>query len=178
MESKTSLRAAVRSESARRDARSLTEMSERIAAAVEGMDEFVRARDVALYWSLPDEVRTHALAERWYGRKRIWLPVMRGEELSLRRFTGRDGLREARFGILEPSSGEEIRIGAVDLIVVPGMGFDAQGNRLLASEGPLKVGVCFDFQFFERIPVEPHDRPVDRVVCSTADRAVVFGEGR
>ena len=68
------------------------------------------------------------------------------------------------------------------------MGFDAQGNRLgrgkgfydrlLASEGPLKVGVCFDFQFFERIPVEPHDRPVDRVVCSTADRAVVFGEGR
>lgn len=68
MESKTSLRAAVRSESARRDARSLAEMSERIAAAVEGMDEFVRARDVALYWSLPDEVRTHALAERWYGR--------------------------------------------------------------------------------------------------------------
>ena len=189
MESKTSLRAAVHSESARRDARSLAEMSERIAAAVEGMDEFVRARDVALYWSLPDEVRTHALAERWHGRKRIWLPVMRGEELSLRRFTGRDGLREARFGILEPSSGEEIRIGAVDLIVVPGMGFDAQGNRLgrgkgfydrlLASEGPLKVGVCFDFQLFERIPVEPHDRPVDRVVCPTADGAVVvFGESR
>ena len=65
------------------------------------------------------------------------------------------------------------------------MGFDAHGNRLgrgkgfydrlLTTEGPLKVGVCFDFQLFDRIPVEPHDRPVDRVVCGSADGTAVFG---
>lgn len=185
MESKTTLRTLVRSASARKESESLTEISERIMQAVERMDEFVRARDVALYWSLPDEVRTHAFAERWSESKRIWLPVMRGEHLSLRRFTGREALDTARFGIQEPSSRQEIAPAAVDLIVVPGMGFDAHGNRLgrgkgfydrlLATEGPLKVGVCFDFQLFDRIPVEPHDRPVDRVVCGSADGIAVFG---
>jgi len=188
MESKTTLRTIVRNASAQKDGERLTEISGRIMQAVERMDEFVRSHDVALYWSLPDEVRTHAFAERWSASKRIWLPVMRGERLSLRRFTGRDALTAARFGILEPSSRQEIAPEAVDLIVVPGMGFDARGNRLgrgkgfydrlLAAEGALKVGVCFDFQFFDRIPVEPHDRPVDRVVCGSADGAVVFDPQR
>ena len=184
MESKTSLRASVRSESARRGEKQLEEISERIMAAVERMDEFVRARDVAFYWALPDEVRTQAFAERWSGKKRLWLPVMRGDSLVLRRFTDKESLIPARFGILEPSSPEEIPVREVGLIVVPGMGFDAEGDRLgrgkgfydriLCSDGPLKIGVCFDFQFFERIPTEPHDRYVDRVVCGSTAGTTVF----
>lgn len=74
---------------------------------------------VALYWSLPGEVFTHDLVERWSRSKRIYLPVMQGDGLILKRFTDRNDLREARFGVQEPVTGETAGPGDMELIVVP-----------------------------------------------------------
>lgn len=62
----------------------------------------------------------------------------------------------------------------VDLALVPGLAFTAQGLRLgrgggyfdrfLKSFTGTSVGVCFQEQVLEEIPVEPHDQSVDALL--------------
>lgn len=64
----------------------------------------------------------------------------------------------------------------IDVILVPGVAFDAYGNRLGRGKGyydkilkqtnAYKIGVCFDFQFIENVPTEVHDVKMDKVVVS------------
>ena len=80
-----------------------------------------------------------------------------------------------KFGVREPgSSCEEISLEKFNLILVPGVAFDLNGNRLgrglgfydrlLGVAGGIKCGVCHDGQLFPEIPTEPHDVKVDFVL--------------
>ena len=74
--------------------------------------------------------------------------------------------------------GAQIPAGeAIDVVLVPGMAFDGDGNRLgrgkgyydrflktLAAPRPQLIGVCFDFQKVDVVPTEPTDVKVDVVV--------------
>ena len=80
-----------------------------------------------------------------------------------------------QFGIGEPTGEEWKDLGAVELIVVPGVAFDKQNNRMGRGRGfydrllkstpnAVKVGVAYDFQMLDTIPVEPHDVKMNRVI--------------
>jgi 5-formyltetrahydrofolate cyclo-ligase len=68
-------------------------------------------------------------------------------------------------------------LAQLDLIVVPGLAFTAEGNRLGRGAGfydqflsaipatTVKVGVCFEFQKVPEVPQESHDVKMDTVVC-------------
>jgi 5-formyltetrahydrofolate cyclo-ligase len=88
-------------------------------------------------------------------------------------------LRSGPWGLLEPdASAPEVRPGEVDLMIVPGLVFDAQGRRLgygkghydevagalRAAGGGLLVGLAFDFQIVDRCPAGEGDAAVDLVV--------------
>lgn len=188
MNEKEMLRRMARERGAEWDETVREEASARILGVLERMEEFASARSVALYWSLPSEVRTHAFVERWSRCKRIYLPVMRGDSLVLCRFAGREALRPARFGILEPAADHEALPQQMDLIVVPAVGFDACGNRLGHGRGfydrllrecaAPKVGLCFDCRLFDRIPCERHDVAVDYVISGSAQRAALYRDGK
>ena len=59
-----------------------------ILAALEAHPAFRAANKVLLYHSLNDEVDTHAFIQKWSSEKRILLPVVVGDDLELRMYTG------------------------------------------------------------------------------------------
>lgn len=143
---------------------------------VEDLDRFREAKVVLLYWSMEDEVQTHDFVEKWYKSKTILLPCVDGDDLRLRQYTGADCMREGeQFGIGEPTGDEYTDLESVDAIIVPGVAFDKEGHRMGRGRGfydrllkstpnAYKIGVCFNFQMVESVPVEPHDVMMDRVV--------------
>ena len=153
--------------------------SETVMRGVEALPEFQRARVVLLYWSMADEVQTHAFVERWYKEKTLLLPCVDGDDLRLRQYTGPECMVAGeQFGIGEPTGEEYTDLDAVELIVVPGVAFDRQNNRMGRGRGfydrllkstpnAVKVGVAYDFQILDSIPVEPHDVKMDRVITES-----------
>ena len=148
-----------------------------IMAQVERLDCFSTARTVLLYWSMDDEVYTHDFVRRWYQEKCILLPCVDGDDLLLRQYTGPESMQAGpQFGIPEPVGALFTELGKVDMIVVPGVAFDRNNNRMGRGRGfydrllkstpnAKKVGVAFDFQIFDTIPTEPFDVPMDVVVA-------------
>ena len=96
---KRKLRQIVRERYAAADRAGLKVASDHVMQALEQLPEFIAARCVALYWSLPGEVETHAFAEKWRHEKQVLLPVMHGDGLLLYPFTGREHLVQRLFGV-------------------------------------------------------------------------------
>lgn len=152
------------------------EMSRPLWQELEQNILFRQARTVLLYWSMEDEVFTHDYVNEWAGEKTILLPCVKGDVLELRVFEGMESLQPGEaFGILEPVGEIFTDYDAIDMIVVPGVAFDRQGNRLGRGRGyydkilketrvAKKVGICFDFQFVEEVPVDELDVRMDVVV--------------
>ena len=152
--------------------------SDAIMHKVEELPEFREARVVLLYWSMADEVQTHAFVERWYKEKVLLLPCVDGDDLLLRQYTGPECMVAGeQFGIGEPDASlpEFTALDKVEMIIVPGVAFDHKGNRMGRGRGfydrllkstpnAMKVGVAYDFQILDSIPVEPHDVKMNRII--------------
>lgn len=162
------------------------ERSRQLTAAVTTWEPFQRARAVALYVSFRSEVQTDELLQRaWNAGQQVSLPVCREHTLELFRVDNVNDLHAGKFGIAEPSPvvqaepGRAVEIRDVDLILVPGLGFDRQGNRmgygrgyydrLLADAPPslLRCGLAFDVQLIDAVPAEAHDIPLDYVLTES-----------
>ena len=111
----------------------------------------------------------------WYQKKKLLLPLIVGDDLRLLLYEGPESLKPGPFGILEPKAdGIEVPKNEIDLIIVPGVAFDKDKNRmgrgrgfydrLLSTLNAPKVGICFGFQMIPQVPVEPLDKKMDYVI--------------
>lgn len=150
-----------------------TEWSSSLFQKLEDHPLFLQAQTILLYHSLPDEVQTHSFIERWYPHKRIVLPLVKGDELEFRYYEGQDSLQIGAFGIEEPHGKQVENLDEIELGIIPGVAFDQAGNRLGRGKGyydralarlhSYNIGVCFHFQLYPCIPVEPTDRRMHEV---------------
>lgn len=105
-----------------------------------------------------------------------------GGRLTLHR-AGERPLRRHRFGFLEPDDDSEpVPLDDVDVVLVPGAAFDRHGHRIghgagmydrLLDElpvGVIRVGVAVDGCVVDRLPAQPHDRPVDWIATESGVR--------
>ncbi|WP_010663520.1 5-formyltetrahydrofolate cyclo-ligase [Marinilabilia salmonicolor] len=147
-------------------------------AQLEDTKEFKEAKTIFIYWSLPDEVPTHELIEKYRKEKRFILPRVVGDFLELREFTGIESLEQGNsFGIQEPTGPVFSDFTSIDLAVIPGLAFTRNGHRLGRGggyydrtlpflENATKTGVAFPFQMVARVPFDTHDIPLDKVIAA------------
>jgi 5-formyltetrahydrofolate cyclo-ligase len=154
----------------------------RILASLAASPWLRPGRAVGLYVSRGSEVSTVAL--RALARRRgcrVYLPRLTdyaARHMVLLPDLGRP-MRQNHYRIGEPLGGAKVTPQALDLVLVPLVGFDASGNRLgngagyydrwLASRhgtrgAPLLVGVAFECQRCATLEPAAHDVPLDAVV--------------
>ena len=179
MEEKDDLRDYIREQKALCTQEQLTDMSEAVVGSILFGGQWSVASTILLYSPVPDEVDIRPLIKmaRQAGH-RVLLPVVVGRELELRLYEGEESMRVGAYKIMEPVGPlfplEDY--DQVELAIVPGMAFDAMGNRLGRGKGyydrllPLlshayKIGVCYPFQFVADVPSQEHDVRMNEVIC-------------
>jgi 5-formyltetrahydrofolate cyclo-ligase len=140
----------------------------------------VRWNTVLMYVNQPEEVATvPIMLELLERRKTICVPAF---DSKLKTYIAsqvhdfENDLETGRFGILEPKSSalRPVSLSEVDVVFVPGLAFDRDGNRLGYGYGyfdnmcrkttGVKVGLAYHFQVVERIMPHSEDVAVDQVI--------------
>lgn len=140
------------------------------------------AQSVLMFAPLPDEPDLWPLlGEALKTGKQVALPsYVPGMDSYVARRVGdlaRD-LVVGKFGVREVApGGAEIPLNQLDLVLVPGVAFDARGrrlgrgkgfyDRLLADVRGSKCGVAFDEQLVATVPVGPRDIPLNCILTPT-----------
>jgi 5-formyltetrahydrofolate cyclo-ligase len=167
------------------------------AAALAGralaLSELAGAGTVAAYVSVGSEPGTLALLDALRaGGARVLLPVLLPDnDLDWSEYETRAALARVRRGgrmTLHEPAGERLGPDAVtgaDVVLLPGLAVDARGMRLGRGGGsydrvlarleraradPALVVLLYDTEVVERVPAEPHDRPVHAVVTPSGVR--------
>ncbi|MBR3796474.1 MAG: 5-formyltetrahydrofolate cyclo-ligase [Clostridia bacterium] len=167
---KEALRAKMRAKRRALTAQEQNEAAQAVMRRLEGFEPFCRARCVMAYMACRGEMSVLSAMEAILrSGKTLALPRCEAPGVMTARQIARfSQLVPGAHGILEPDSGcALIAPEEIDLILVPGTAFDAQGGRLgqgggyydrfLSRTRALRVGVCHRFALLERVPVEAHD---------------------
>jgi len=123
--------------------------------------------DVDLLWK-------HAAAPG----KRICYPRVQGRDLELVAVSAPEALAVSKWNLREPArpAAGGVPLSEIDLVLVPGLAFTRDGGRLGRGGGfydrllgqPLlkarRIGVCFEVQIVQSVPLEGHDQRVDEVL--------------
>ena len=161
--------------------------SQAISQRLQSLEEYRQASSVLFYVHLHDEVQTiDSIACALDQQKAVSVPYCFENRLRLFALQKLEELEPGAFGILEPPPAlrrlpsKQVDVRSVDLVIVPGVAFDLHGGRLGygkgfydrlladAPKGTKKIGLAFDSQIFEHIPMESHDIPMDIVITETA----------
>lgn len=170
---KQELRNKIRVLKKRQSMQELILQSQQIQSALEAYPDFQRAHIIMIYNSLPDEVQTMFLIEKWRYNKRFILPTVVGDNIVSVELEKDTDFLMGDFHILEPQN--KPYNGDFDLIIVPCVACDKRGNRLGRGRGYYdrflaehlsvkKVGLYFDFQLVDNVPTESNDIRMDDII--------------
>lgn len=174
---KSELRKAIRIRLAALPPGARAEKSAAICLAIAQTPQWREARTVGFFAPLPEEPDVDLL---WavLGTRAVCYPRIQGDDLVFLRVPNREALLESgRWNLLEPPHRDEhmVDLARIDLLLVPGMAFAADGRRMGRGKGYYDrilarpgfraptFGVCFAEQLVPHLPTEDHDRPVHRV---------------
>jgi 5-formyltetrahydrofolate cyclo-ligase len=162
--------------------------SRQICANLSSEHLFRNGKRFAFYYPIGNEVNLLALMEHaWSLGKKTYLPVLaqfpKGS-LWWIEHSASTGMYLNQLGIPEPEhsrSARRTKLRSLDIIFMPLVAFDAQGNRMGMGGGyydrslaklyrhdkpwhrPVRMGVAYSWQQVESIPVEKWDIPLDAI---------------
>ena len=147
------------------------ELSNIIVDKIVNLDIFQKSRVIALYYSMTSEVNTESLINKCFNKKVI-LPKIFNNEMVFIEINNDTKYTKSNIGVMEPIG--ETYFGDIDLIIVPGLAFDNDLNRLgfgmgyydkyLSNKSIYKIGICFDKQIINEVPVNHLDIKMDMVI--------------
>ncbi len=144
------------------------------------LPEWRNARTIAGYMPMKREAQITPLLESALGdKKKLFLPWVtpKTNDIALAPIQElKNDLVVSHYGILEPK--DELKKTTfdpvLDIILVPGIGFDKTGNRighgkgyydrLLACTEGIRCGICFESHLVEQVPIDTYDQKMDLVI--------------
>lgn len=153
------------------------EKSARIQKRLFGFEKYTNAKTVMLYISAFKEPSTLEIIKNALNcGKRVVVPVSDtdAEEIIPSYLDDINDLRKGAYGIPEPKTIKPASAADIDFILIPGLAFDAKGNRLgfgkgyydklLRETAAEKTALCYEFQLFDKIPADRHDVPMNTII--------------
>ena len=153
----------------------IEEASREIQSALLSLDCVNLAKTVMMYMSAFNEPKTDILLDSFKNSgKRIVVPVSNRSDYTITPAVISGDFVKGEYGISEPDVLQPIQADEIDVLIVPALAFDRCGNRLgfgkgyydrlLAEFNGVKIGVAYDFQVLDKLPVTPNDIPMDMIV--------------
>ena len=165
----------------------IRENSLRITEALTQLPEYRNAERIMAYADYNHEVITRYIIEQaWKDGKEVAVPKVFGKDMVFYRLTDFSQLESGYFGIPEPKEDGEKVSWEEAMMVMPGVAFDVNCNRVGYGGGFYDVwlkcygsqvtacGLAYDFQLRNEIPFERHDRMMDIVI--TPDEVIRKGD--
>lgn len=151
---------------------------------------FRRSQRIAFYQAIQGEIDPiHLMRCAWKMHKTCYLPVchpLHQQRLLFIPCFPNTPLKRNPYGILEPDLKKSLpscKLFALDLVFMPLLAFDSNGNRLGYGKGyydktfaylryfpqqkkPMLVGLAYDFQEIDKLVTQPWDIPIDKVIVA------------
>lgn len=154
----------------------IQDYSARIIEQLEQLPCFQQAQTVLLYYPIRNEVSLLPLFKKYKNKKVLLLPVTHRKYIDACPYLGNALMKRGKFNIPEPQT--EPYKKPIDLILVPGVAFDREGNRLGRGGGyydkflrsqhhTVTIGVGYDFQIVDEVPIERNDIRVKYIITPT-----------
>lgn len=183
LEDKDTIRARMQMQRAQMHDEERARLSAKIVDAVSGLSPFQHADVLCSFVSMPEEVQVEALTAFAHDRG---IPVMlpaydkNAKRYRLREWVHMSPLAVGKWNIPEPVGPDYHEPYGRICVLVPGLAFDLQGNRIGFGRGyydrilqdlrkprnndVVAIGVAFAFQVLDALPQGIHDEKVDFVV--------------
>lgn len=155
----------------------LSAFSKEICQQVDALIEENKCTHVGMFAPLPDEPNIWPVFEKLKNEVNFYFPRMKNEEIEYVAIQDKHDLERGPWGILEPVKNKTAtKSDQFDLVLVPGLAFTAEGDRLGRGKGfydrllfrmpkhLTTVGICFPFQMVQKIPTEPQDMKISSVI--------------
>jgi len=159
--------------------------SKNVSEKLSNLPIYKQAKTIMVYYPIKGEVDILGAIRKDIGNRRFCFPVMDLAKKDILIYEVKDldnDFCTGPYGIREPDvkRTRQLSVNEIDMIVVPGLAFDRKKNRLGRGGGfydrflskiimpAKKVGLAFDCQILEDLPIQPpFDQQVDVVVCES-----------
>ena len=160
---------------------SLEEVDKKSELIIENLTPYLKnAQNIMIFTDMKNEVRITKLIEL-YPEKNFFISKIvnsKNREMKINKYNENE-LVLHKFGYYESSSDDFYDEKILDIVIVPALAFDSSKNRIGFGGGyydtflnkvrgknknTLFIGVCYDFQMIEEVPIEGHDITLDLVV--------------
>lgn len=158
-------------------------MDNEIFNKLKNTELYKNARNIFIYISFSNEINTiNIIKKALEDKKDVFIPKIYKTNKSMKaiKLNSFDDLKKNSMGILEPiDDSKYIEKENIDLIVVPGVVFDKDCNRIGYGGGYYdrylkdiayknnKVVLAYDLQVIDKIESEEHDIKVDYIITNT-----------
>ena len=155
--------------------------SKNVETTLKDVPIYKKAKHILVYYPLAGEVDLLEMMRKEFN-KRFCFPVIDMQQKMLHPY-GIQNLDEdfvvGPYGVMQPDikKTKKTALAQIDVVIVPGLAFDRQKNRLGRGGGfydrflahlpssIATIGVAFGFQILNRLPIHPaHDQKVGCVV--------------
>lgn len=160
---------------------SFEEVDKKSELIIENLTPYLKnAQNIMIFTDMKNEVRITKLIEL-YPEKNFFISKIvnsKNREMKINKYNENE-LVLHKFGYYESSSDDFYDEKILDIVVVPALAFDSIKNRIGFGGGyydtflnkvreknknTLFIGVCYDFQMIEEVPIEGHDITLDLVI--------------